>query len=80
MCFYTGIRENCDPGRKPGEGDEKRESPRDIGRVGKYTVQCIITTLPFFFSFYQLTVVLVFMYSLPEMAVLSLIRYTEGNR
>ena len=49
MCFYTGIRENCDPGRKPGEGDEKRESPRDIGRVVKYTVQCIITTLPFFF-------------------------------
>lgn len=30
------IREKCDTGRTPGEGNEKRESPRKIGRVGKY--------------------------------------------
>lgn len=36
-CHKSGeIRENCDTGRKPGEGDERRESPGKIGRVGKY--------------------------------------------
>ena len=36
MCHKSGeIWENCDPGRKQGDGNEKQESPGKIGRVDK---------------------------------------------
>ena len=32
------IQENCDLGRKQGEGNEKQERPGKIGRVGKLSI------------------------------------------
>ena len=38
MCYKLGeIRESCGRGRKPGQGNEKQESPGKTRRVGKYS-------------------------------------------
>lgn len=37
MCQKWGIiQESCDPRRKPGEGNDKRDPPGKIMRVGRY--------------------------------------------
>lgn len=41
MCHKLGeIQDNCDPRRKPKEGNEKLESPKKIRIVGKYVYMC----------------------------------------
>ena len=38
------LQENCDPGRKPGEGNENWESHRKIRGVGTYALGCRLAT------------------------------------